>query len=174
VAWPDRMPRFRRVGRRGVCRSPELSGENHASLRQGGGRRPGGDPPEDRRDRPHRAPRAPTLRTWRRCRRDSAGPTESGLYVSVCLPNLIVGTVGGGTGTPTAHECLGLLGYVGDGQAGKFAEIAAVVVLAGEISINAALANGRFARAHATLGRKGVSRLASDLEPASVSCVPGS
>jgi hydroxymethylglutaryl-CoA reductase (NADPH) len=96
--------------------------------------------------------------------------TQAGLYVSVCLPNLIVGTVGGGTGTPTARECLGLLGCVGDGQAGKFAEITAALVLAGEISINAALANGRFARAHATLGRKAVSRCASDLEPA-VSCV---
>ncbi len=80
--------------------------------------------------------------------------TPSGLYVSVCLPNLIVGTVGGGTGTPTARECLGLMGCVGDAKAGKLAEIAAAVVLAGEISINAALANGRFARAHATLGRK--------------------
>lgn len=30
--------------------------------------------------------------------------TEAGdLYASVCLPNLIVGTVGGGTGTPTAR-----------------------------------------------------------------------
>lgn len=92
--------------------------------------------------------------------------TPSGLYVSVCLPNLIVGTVGGGTGTPTARECLGLLGCVGDGKAGKLAEIAAAVVLAGEISITAALANGRFARAHATLGRKPVTRLASDVEPA--------
>jgi hydroxymethylglutaryl-CoA reductase (NADPH) len=80
--------------------------------------------------------------------------TPAGLYVSVCLPNLIVGTVGGGTGTPTARECLRLLDCVGDGKAGKLAEIAAALVLAGEISINAALANGRFARAHATFGRK--------------------
>jgi hydroxymethylglutaryl-CoA reductase (NADPH) len=80
--------------------------------------------------------------------------TASGLYASVCLPSLIVGTVGGGTGTPTARECLGLLGCVADGAAPRFAEIAAVLVLAGEISINAALASGTFATAHATLGRK--------------------
>ena len=80
--------------------------------------------------------------------------TASGLYASVCLPNLIVGTVGGGTGTPTARECLGLLGCVGDGTAPKLAEIAAALVLAGEISINAALASGSFVSAHATLGRK--------------------
>jgi hydroxymethylglutaryl-CoA reductase (NADPH) len=81
--------------------------------------------------------------------------TTSGLYASVCLPNLIVGTVGGGMGLPTARECLGLLGCVGEGTAPKLAEIAAALVLAGEISINAALANGSFTSAHATLGRKG-------------------
>ena len=80
--------------------------------------------------------------------------TDSGLYVSVCLPNLIVGTVGGGTGMPTAQECLGLLGCLGDGTAPKLAEIAAALVLAGEISINAALTSGDFAKAHAVLGRK--------------------
>lgn len=80
--------------------------------------------------------------------------TASGLYVSVCLPNLIVGTVGGGTATPTARECLALLGCAGDGGAPRLAEIAAALVLAGEISIAAALTNGRFARAHATLGRR--------------------
>jgi hydroxymethylglutaryl-CoA reductase (NADPH) len=81
--------------------------------------------------------------------------TETGaLYVSVNLPNLIVGTVGGGTGTPTARECLALLGCQGEGSAARFAEICAAVVLAGEISIVAALASGEFARAHGSLGRR--------------------
>ncbi|HEU0105875.1 MAG TPA: hydroxymethylglutaryl-CoA reductase [Vicinamibacteria bacterium] len=80
--------------------------------------------------------------------------TADGLYAAVCLPNLIVGTVGGGTSLPTARECLALMGCVGDGTASKLAEIAAVLVLAGEISIGAALASGTFTRAHATLGRK--------------------
>jgi hydroxymethylglutaryl-CoA reductase (NADPH) len=81
--------------------------------------------------------------------------TDAGdLYASVCLPNLIVGTVGGGTGTPTARECLALLGCDGEGTAPKLAEIAAGLVLAGEISIAAALTSGDFTRAHATLGRR--------------------
>jgi hydroxymethylglutaryl-CoA reductase (NADPH) len=84
--------------------------------------------------------------------------TETGdLHASVCLPNLIVGTVGGGTGTPTARECLGLLGCEGEGSAAKLAEIAAGLVLAGEISLAAALASGEFTRAHATLGRRAPS-----------------
>ena len=76
------------------------------------------------------------------------------VYASVTLPNLIVGTVGGGTYLPTAAECLGLLGCAGPGKARKFAEICAVVALAGEIAIVGAMASGNFARAHAAGGRK--------------------
>jgi hydroxymethylglutaryl-CoA reductase (NADPH) len=76
------------------------------------------------------------------------------LYVSVSLPNLIVGTVGGGTHLPTARECLEMLGCRGDGGARKFAEICAATALAGEVSISGALAAGDFARAHARYGRK--------------------
>ena len=82
--------------------------------------------------------------------------TPSGdLYASVTLPNLIVGTVGGGTYLPTAQECLGLLGCAGPGKAAKFAEIVAVAALAGELSILGAMASGNFAAAHAAGGRKG-------------------
>lgn len=76
------------------------------------------------------------------------------LYISVTLPNLIVGTVGGGTGLPTQGECLALLGCKGEGTAKKFAEICAATVLAGEISIMGALAAGQFAQAHQKYGRK--------------------
>ena len=76
------------------------------------------------------------------------------LYVSVSLPNLIVGTVGGGTGLPTQRECLRMIGCEGEGTAKKFAEICAATVLAGEISIMGALAAGQFTRAHMNLGRK--------------------
>ncbi len=75
---------------------------------------------------------------------------DGALYVSVSLPNLVVGTVGGGTHLPTARECLGLMDCVGDGKARKFAEICAATVLAGEISIIGALSAGDFGRAHAT------------------------
>lgn len=75
------------------------------------------------------------------------------LYVSVTLPNLIVGTIGGGTDLPTQRECLDMLGCSGNGNAPKFAEICAATVLAGEISIGAALAGGHFSAAHARYGR---------------------
>jgi hydroxymethylglutaryl-CoA reductase (NADPH) len=79
------------------------------------------------------------------------------VYASVTLPNLIVGTVGGGTYLPTAAECLQLLGCAGAGNAAKFAEICAVVALAGELSIVGGMAGGSFARAHATGGRKALA-----------------
>ena len=81
--------------------------------------------------------------------------TEKGdFYISVTLPNLIVGTVGGGTGLPTQRECLSLIGCKGSGHAKKFAEICTATVLAGELSIAGALATGHFAEAHRTYGRK--------------------
>lgn len=76
------------------------------------------------------------------------------LYVSVSLPNLTVGTVGGGTFLPGAKDCLRMLGCEGNGHARKFAEICAATVLAGEVSIIAALASGDFARAHTTFRHK--------------------
>lgn len=79
---------------------------------------------------------------------------NGGLYVAVTLPNLIVGTVGGGTWLPTQQECLRMIGCDGKGKARKLAEICAAVILAGEVSIAAALSSGQFSKAHATLGRK--------------------
>jgi len=76
------------------------------------------------------------------------------LYAAVTLPNLIVGTVGGGTGLPTQRECLEIMGCYGAGNARKFAEVCAALVLAGELSIAAALSIGHFTSAHANLGRK--------------------
>ncbi len=76
------------------------------------------------------------------------------LYISVTLPNLIVGTVGGGTSLPTQRECLELMGCYGAGKAKKFAEVCAAVVLAGELSIAGAVTAGHFTRAHKKLGRK--------------------
>ena len=73
---------------------------------------------------------------------------ESDLYVAARLPNLVVGTVGGGTGLPTQSECLALLGCTGVGTARKFAEIVGATLVAGELAICAALANGRFIEAH--------------------------
>lgn len=80
--------------------------------------------------------------------------TKNGdLYMSVSLPNLIVGTVGGGTRFPTQQECLKMIGCSGQGTARKFAEICTALVLAGEISIMAALTVGEFTQAHERFGR---------------------
>lgn len=76
------------------------------------------------------------------------------LYAAVTLPNLIVGTVGGGTGLPSQAACLRLLGLAGEGHARAFAEVCAATALAGEISIIAALASGNFTRAHEILARR--------------------
>ncbi|MCX9080692.1 MAG: hydroxymethylglutaryl-CoA reductase (NADPH) [Candidatus Methanoperedens sp.] len=84
--------------------------------------------------------------------------TDEGLYCSVTLPSLNVGTVGGGTRISTQQECLDIMGVAGAGEppgtnAKKLAEIIAAAVLAGEISLVGALAARHLARAHAALGR---------------------
>lgn len=85
-------------------------------------------------------------------------PVPDGVYVSVTLPALPVGTVGGGTGVGTQAECLKLLGVSGGGDppgsnAKSLAEIIGVGVLAGELSLLGALAAQHLARAHMELGR---------------------
>jgi hydroxymethylglutaryl-CoA reductase (NADPH) len=80
--------------------------------------------------------------------------TDGSLYASVSLPNLIVGTVGGGTSLPTQRECLEMMDCYGEGKARKFAEIIGAVLLAGELSIAAALSAGHFSSAHKKFGRK--------------------
>lgn len=78
---------------------------------------------------------------------------EGALYASLTMPNLIVGTVGGGTSLPSQRECLEMLDCYGSGRAKKFAEICCALALAGELSIAAAIASGDFVSAHKTLGR---------------------
>jgi hydroxymethylglutaryl-CoA reductase (NADPH) len=75
------------------------------------------------------------------------------LFVSVTLPNIIVGTVGGGTGLPTQAACLNILGLKGAGQVRAFGEVVAAVCLAGELSIIGALCAHEFASAHKNLAR---------------------
>jgi hydroxymethylglutaryl-CoA reductase (NADPH) len=78
---------------------------------------------------------------------------DGDLYATVSLPNLIVGTVGGGTCTPTAQAGLGILGMIGAGKANAFAEVCAAACLAGELSITGALCADEFTRAHKMLAR---------------------
>ncbi|MEM9122879.1 MAG: hydroxymethylglutaryl-CoA reductase [Pseudomonadota bacterium] len=74
-------------------------------------------------------------------------------YWSITIPSLIVATYGGGTGLPTQRECLELLGCYGTGKVEKFAEICAATVLAGEVSLAAAVVHGDWVDAHDKYGR---------------------
>ncbi len=78
---------------------------------------------------------------------------DGGLYASVTLPGIMVGTVGGGTGLPTQRACLELMGLAGSGHARALAEVCAGLLLAGELSIIEALSAGHFSRAHRKLAR---------------------
>jgi hydroxymethylglutaryl-CoA reductase (NADPH) len=83
---------------------------------------------------------------------------ENGIYISVTLTSLEVGTVGGGTRLPTQREALSIMGVYGSGNppgsnAKKFAEIIASTVLAGELNLLSALANKELGKAHLKLGR---------------------
>jgi hydroxymethylglutaryl-CoA reductase (NADPH) len=78
---------------------------------------------------------------------------EGDLYISITIPSLIVATHGGGTGLATQNECLRMLGCVGRGTVHKFAEIVAGVVLAGELSLGAAISSSDWVSSHEQYGR---------------------
>jgi hydroxymethylglutaryl-CoA reductase (NADPH) len=79
------------------------------------------------------------------------------LYVSIYLPALLLGTLGGGTNLPCQRECLELMGLKPNGDVVKFASTVGAAVLAGEISLLASQAEGSLARAHKKHGRNGGS-----------------
>lgn len=74
------------------------------------------------------------------------------LYISVFLPDVMIGTVGGGTGLATQKEALSLLGVK---HSSELTEIIGVAVLAGELSLLSSLSEGTLAHAHKTLARGG-------------------
>jgi aminoglycoside phosphotransferase (APT) family kinase protein len=76
-----------------------------------------------------------------------------GLHVSMMLPSLIVGTVGGGTHLPRQQELLESMGCAGTGGVDRLAEIIAGFSLALDLSTLAAVAGGQFAAAHERMGR---------------------
>ncbi len=79
---------------------------------------------------------------------------DGSLYATVTLPGIMVGTVGGGTGLPTQGACLEIMGLAGEGKSRALAEVCAGLLLAGELSIIAALTAGHFSRAHRKLARQ--------------------
>jgi hydroxymethylglutaryl-CoA reductase (NADPH) len=79
--------------------------------------------------------------------------TQEGLYISLSLPNLVVGTVGGGTHLPAFAKILELMDCKGIGKVGRFSKLIAGFALSLEISTLAAIVSGQFVRAHQKLGR---------------------
>jgi hydroxymethylglutaryl-CoA reductase (NADPH) len=81
-------------------------------------------------------------------------PTDDGadLYISCSMPSIEVGTVGGGTHLPAQSACLDLLRVRGASEqspgrnAEKLAEIVCAGVLAGELSLMAALSDPKIAQ----------------------------
>eukprot|EP00903_Cladosiphon_okamuranus_P014119 g13122.t1 len=84
------------------------------------------------------------------------------LLVSVNMPSIEVGTVGGGTSLPAQAACLDVVGCRGATQAPgrpgenaqQMAKVVAGATLAGELSLVAALASNQLVRAHMQHNRK--------------------
>jgi hydroxymethylglutaryl-CoA reductase (NADPH) len=82
------------------------------------------------------------------------------LYISVNMPSIEVGTVGGGTSRPGQGAMLSLLGVKGSDMdhPGRNAEILATQVaggvMAGELSLLCALSSGHLISSHMKLNRK--------------------
>lgn len=72
------------------------------------------------------------------------------LYISVYMPSLMLGTVGGGTRLSSKKEALKIMGVEGSGA---LAEVLTGAVLAGELSLLSSLAEGSLAKVHEKLGR---------------------
>lgn len=78
---------------------------------------------------------------------------ENDLYISIYLPDLMIGAVGGGTGLPTQKEALSIIFGKNNANVDEFAGMIGGAVLAGELSLLASLAEGSLAKAHERLGK---------------------
>ncbi len=82
-------------------------------------------------------------------------PVGKDLYISIYLPDLPIGTIGGGTTLETQKEALSLMG-IKNGEKGSSLQLAGIIggaVLAGELSLLASLAEGSLTLAHQKLGK---------------------
>uniref|UniRef100_A0A3B5MR20 3-hydroxy-3-methylglutaryl coenzyme A reductase n=1 Tax=Xiphophorus couchianus TaxID=32473 RepID=A0A3B5MR20_9TELE len=88
---------------------------------------------------------------------EAAGPDGDDLYISCTMPSMELGTVGGGTNLPPQQACLQMLGVAGPNQPGEnarqLARVVCATVLAGELSLMAALAAGHLVKSHMTHNR---------------------
>ncbi|XP_073334051.1 3-hydroxy-3-methylglutaryl-coenzyme A reductase-like [Pagrus major] len=90
---------------------------------------------------------------------EAAGPDGEDLYISCSMPSIELGTVGGGTNLPPQQACLQMLGVQGSSSsepgenARQLARVVCGTVLAGELSLMAALAAGHLVKSHMTHNR---------------------
>uniref|UniRef100_A0A8C1MYU6 3-hydroxy-3-methylglutaryl coenzyme A reductase n=1 Tax=Cyprinus carpio TaxID=7962 RepID=A0A8C1MYU6_CYPCA len=94
---------------------------------------------------------------------EASGPTGEDLYISCTMPSIELGTVGGGTNLPPQQACLQMLGVLGASQecpgenARQLAKVVSATVLAGELSLMAALTAGHLVKSHMTHNRSKVN-----------------
>uniref|UniRef100_A0A8D3BTY2 3-hydroxy-3-methylglutaryl-coenzyme A reductase n=1 Tax=Scophthalmus maximus TaxID=52904 RepID=A0A8D3BTY2_SCOMX len=94
---------------------------------------------------------------------EATGPTGEDLHISCTMPSIELGTVGGGTNLPPQQACLQMLGVQGACQncpgenARQLARVVCATVLAGELSLMAALAAGHLVKSHMTHNRSKVN-----------------
>nr|XP_056704393.1 3-hydroxy-3-methylglutaryl-Coenzyme A reductase [Euleptes europaea] len=85
---------------------------------------------------------------------EATGPTNEDLYISCTMPSIEIGTVGGGTTLLPQQACLQMLGVQGASadipgeNARQLAKIVCATVMAGELSLMAALAAGHLVKSH--------------------------
>ncbi|XP_010021417.1 PREDICTED: 3-hydroxy-3-methylglutaryl-Coenzyme A reductase isoform X2 [Nestor notabilis] len=94
---------------------------------------------------------------------ERTGSTNKDLYISCTMPSIEIGTVGGGTNLLPQQACLQMLGVQGASQdnpgenARQLAKIVCATVMAGELSLMAALAAGHLVRSHMIHNRSKVN-----------------
>uniref|UniRef100_A0A672MSS9 3-hydroxy-3-methylglutaryl coenzyme A reductase n=1 Tax=Sinocyclocheilus grahami TaxID=75366 RepID=A0A672MSS9_SINGR len=94
---------------------------------------------------------------------EASGSTGEDLYISCTMPSIELGTVGGGTNLPPQQACLQMLGVLGASQecpgenARQLAKVVCATVLAGELSLMAALTAGHLVKSHMTHNRSKVN-----------------
>lgn len=108
----------------------------------------------------------------------NANSYNGNLQISVSMPSIEVGTIGGGTVLEPQSACLDLLGVRGahpshpGENARRLARIVAAGVLAGELSLCSALAAGHLVQAHMAHNRSQVPTRSTTPVSAAVSAAP--
>uniref|UniRef100_A0A672H8P9 3-hydroxy-3-methylglutaryl-coenzyme A reductase n=1 Tax=Salarias fasciatus TaxID=181472 RepID=A0A672H8P9_SALFA len=94
---------------------------------------------------------------------ECAGLLGDDLYISCTMPSIELGTVGGGTNLSPQRACLQMLSVTGPDQPGenarRLARVVCGAVLAGELSLMAALTAGHLVRSHMVHNRNNMFNL---------------